>query len=260
MVDRTAAHPNLWVLAHRGASQDCPENTFAAFDEALRQGADGIELDVQLSRDGVPVVFHDRTLSRAGGRGRRVADLDLPELLELEAGRSHGERFRGERIPTLEATLARYGPGTRLLIEMKAREGRGGSAGHRELAGKVAALVARSGLADRVLLLCFDMDVLRYAKEAVPQARCALNVKPPPRLDPSLRALLPELCAISADIRTLTAGFARGVREAGKDVFAWTCNTRAQVDRALEAGVRGVMSDRPAWLAGRLRRDATRIP
>ena len=80
-----------WIIAHRGASRDCPENTLAAFDEALRQGADGIELDVQFTQDEVPVVFHDKTLTRAGGGRRRVAGLSFRELRELDAA----ARFEG---------------------------------------------------------------------------------------------------------------------------------------------------------------------
>ena len=76
----------IQAIAHRGASRDCPENTLAAFDEALRQGCDGIEMDLQLSRDGVPVIYHDRTLTRAGGGRHRVVSRDLAELRTLDVG------------------------------------------------------------------------------------------------------------------------------------------------------------------------------
>lgn len=237
---RGATEP-VWVIAHRGASRDCPENTLAAFDEALRQGADGIELDVQLSRDGVPVVYHDRTLARAGGGMRRVARLDLAELDGLDAG-----------IPTLEQVLRRYGRKTRLLVEIKAREGRGGQERHLELTRSVAGLVTTMKLEREVFLLSFDAAVLRASAAAAPGVRLVLNLEPPRRIGRGLHELLPSLSAVSADVRTLTASFGQAVRAAGRPLFAYTCNTAARVECALAAGACGIMSDRPAWLVGRL--------
>jgi glycerophosphoryl diester phosphodiesterase len=149
-----------WVIAHRGASRDAPENTIAAFDEALRQGPCGIELDVQLSRDGVPVVYHDRTLWKAGGGRRRVARCDLEELRKLDPGRRLDNRCRGQHIPTFEEVLSRYGRRTRLLVEIKTREGTAGRARHLQLARTVAIMIRRKKLLDRTWILSFDIDVL----------------------------------------------------------------------------------------------------
>ena len=109
-----------WVIAHRGASKEFPENTLIAFDEALGRGADGIECDLQLSRDGVPVIYHDRTLTRAGGGRKRVSRLDLAQLERLDPGARVDARFRGQHIPTLERLLDRYADKTRLLLEIGA--------------------------------------------------------------------------------------------------------------------------------------------
>ena len=124
---------STWVIAHRGASQDCPENTTAAFDEALHQGCDGIELDLQLSRDGIPVVYHDKTLEKAGGGRKRVDQLELHDLERLDAGSWLDKKFRGQHIPILEEVLERYGRRTRLLLEIKTREGAAGRARHIQL-------------------------------------------------------------------------------------------------------------------------------
>lgn len=244
---------DVWVIAHRGASADRPENTFAAFDEALRQGADGIEIDVQLSRDGVPVVYHDRTLARAGGGRRRVASLDAAELRALDAGHRSGGRFRGEPVPTLQEVLRRYGRRTRLLVEIKTREGRRAAERHQALARAVAQLIARARLQKRAMLLSFDVEVLRAAAAVAPDVPRALNLAPPARPGAALRKLFPSLRAISADVRTLTPAFAEAARAARCMVFAWTCNTPDRVARALAARVNAVMSDRPGWLAARLR-------
>ena len=96
-----------WIVAHRGASAECPENTVAAFERAVADGCDAIELDVQLSRDGIPVVFHDWTLAKAGRRGRRVSQLDAAELERLDVGSWFARSFRGEGVPTLAGVLER---------------------------------------------------------------------------------------------------------------------------------------------------------
>lgn len=250
---RTERRP--WVIAHRGASRDRPENTIAAFDEALRQGCDGIELDVQLSRDGVPVVYHDKTLTRAGGGRRRVAQLALRELVALDAGNRFDARYSGQRIPVLEEVLERCGRRTRLFVEIKTREGRAAADRHLLLARTVARLVRKMKLENRVWVLSFDAGLLAACAREAPRLRPVLNLRPPSRLTPTLRRRLATLHALSADVRTLTGTFADGVRRAGRPLFVFTCNTPRRAERALAVGPAGVMSDRPGWLAGYFDRD-----
>jgi glycerophosphoryl diester phosphodiesterase len=238
----------VWVIAHRGASREYPENTRAAFDAALRQRCDAIELDLQLSRDGVPVIYHDKTLARAGGGRRRVAQLDLAELRRLDAGSRCGPAFRGQRIPTLEETLKRYGNRTRLLLEIKTREGRNGTNRHHLLARSASELVRRMAVEHNVMLLCFDHAVLEASASVAPGLRRVLNVKPRPYLDAALKRRLGSLWALSADVRTLTPRFAAAVRRAGRPLLVFTCNTSRSVGAALRAGAIGIMSDRPDWL------------
>jgi glycerophosphoryl diester phosphodiesterase len=245
--------PRPWIIAHRGASRDRPENTIAAFDEALRQGADGIELDVQLSRDEVPVVYHDRTLVRAGGGRRRVAALEYDALRRLDAAHRFGGPSRREQIPSLEEVLGRYGGRTRLLVEIKSREGPNRPERHLLLARTVAGMVSQTGLGDRVMVLSFDQGVLDACGARAPHLPRVLNVRPPRRLTPALALRLRGLFALSVDIRSLTPGFAAAVDRANRPLLTYTCNTRSSVKRALEAGARGVISDRPGWLNETLR-------
>jgi glycerophosphoryl diester phosphodiesterase len=125
------------MIAHRGFSAEAPENTLAAFDLALYQGYPHIEFDVQLSRDGEVVIFHDVRIGRTtNGRGK-IKHLTLDQLKKLDAGRWFGDRFTGQRIPTLGEILPRYRGIARLHIELKSHEP--------ELAGKVAALLETTG-------------------------------------------------------------------------------------------------------------------
>jgi glycerophosphoryl diester phosphodiesterase len=241
-----------WVIAHRGASRDCPENTLAAFDEALRQGCNAIELDLQLSLDGVPVVYHDRTLTRAGGGRKRVSQLTLAELARLPAGERFDRRFRREHIPTLEEVVERYAGRTCLLLELKTREGRAGANRHIELARGAATLVRRMRAERNVMMLAFDRTLLAACAAAAPGLRQVLNMKPPPVLTRAVRSSLDGLHALSVDIRKLTPRFASELAETGTPMMTFTCNTPRTVRRALQAGAMGIMSDRPGWLAAQI--------
>jgi len=242
------------AIAHRGASRDCPENTIAAFDEALRQQCDAIELDLQLTRDGIPVVYHDRTLHKINGRRHRIATQTLSELRRLDAGAWFDPRFAGQRIPTLTEVLTRYAGRTHLLLELKLRSDQ---ATRLRLARTVAEIVHQAGATERVHLLCFDPGLLEAAVRTVDDVRTVLNVG---RMIP--RGSIPDdrltrLDAISVDVRALTRPVVAAARRAGLPLLVFTCNSGTDVDRALRAGAAGVMSDRPEWLRSTLDRQGT---
>jgi glycerophosphoryl diester phosphodiesterase len=239
-----------WVIAHRGAPRRYPENTLAGFDQALRAGCDGIEFDVQMSRDGVPVVYHDRTLARAGGERRRVHQLDLRELKRLDAGTRFSGARRLHRIPTLDEVLDRLDGRTRLLVEIKTREGAGAGERYRELATKVARKVHGVG---RVWILGFDSNVLATVGGVAPGLPRVLNVRPLlPGLAAKLRRATPSV--VNADVRGLSAEFGRRVRRGGRSLWSFTCNTPGQVRNARDAGAEAIISDRADWLAAELGR------
>jgi len=242
-----------WVIGHRGASADFPENTLPAFDAARKAGADAIELDVQRSRDGVAVVWHDRTLRHAGLPLRRVAGLTVAELMQLDAGAAHGAAFRGTRIPTLDDVLGRYGGRLPLLVEVKLRGGRPAMARHRLLAAEVAGTLARRALLDAAFVLSFGAYALEAARRAAPGVRCVLNTDTAPKVGPAFRRRLEGLFAVCLNIRALRADFVRAVHDAGRPVLVFTCDSPKDVDRCLAAGVDGIISNRPAWLRGYLK-------
>jgi len=172
-VKRTPDMSRPLLIAHRGASRIAPENTLPAFALALEMGADGIECDVQLSRDGHVVVIHDETLERTtDGRGR-VADRTLEELRRLDASfrspqwpKAHGSKVP---IPTLEEVLAFLAPMPKILcIELKP------SPQAAELVQATLAAIARFGLQERVILAAFDPFLLRLVRERAPMIRTAL--------------------------------------------------------------------------------------
>lgn len=110
---------SMLTIAHRGASIFAPENTLAAFDKAIELKVDFIELDVQMTKDGHLVVIHDTTVDRTTNGIGAVKDLTLQEIKELDAGNWFSERFKGEKIPTIDEVFKRYKGKIGLLIELK---------------------------------------------------------------------------------------------------------------------------------------------
>src|SRR2546425_868141 len=168
-------------VAHRGASARAPENKLAAFREAIRLEADAIELDVQLSADGVPMVIHDDTVDRTTNGHGTVATIASRDLRRLDAGAWFSSRFRGERIPTLEEALECARGRCGLNIEIKEPPAAGRKtlrvarrpAGDRPdaIARAVARAVACTGFRDLLVVSSFSGQALQYARAAMPGVR-----------------------------------------------------------------------------------------
>ncbi|MGD7045628.1 glycerophosphodiester phosphodiesterase [Jeotgalibacillus proteolyticus] len=152
---------NVKLFAHRGSCTMCPENTMAAFRQALREGADGIELDVRMSRDGYVVVIHDRTVTRTtNGRGT-VAGLTLQQLRSLDAGSWYNEACKDEKIPTLEEVLQWIqATELELNIELKTEDDP-----YPGIEQAVLDLISEYALQDRIVLSSFNIETLKRLRE-----------------------------------------------------------------------------------------------
>jgi len=234
------------VFAHRGGAALRPENTLLAFDHGLSLGADGLELDVHLSRDGVVVVHHDVTLERTtNGRGP-IAALTADELARLDAG-WHFEGFRGAAggVPALREVLRRY-PAALFIIELKVNDP--------VLAHRTIDEVRAAAALDRVAVGSFGTRVLRAARRYEPriltgasreETRLALYrswVRWPVRHPPNDAFQVPE---VSGATRVVSPRFVRYAHAAGVAVQVWTVNDTADMERLLDWGVDGLISDRP---------------
>lgn len=161
--------PQPTLFGHRGASAHAPENTLAAFELAYRCHADAVELDVNLSRDGQVIVFHDDTLERLTDGHGAVTDCTLDELRQLDAGSHFGPQFRGERIPTLAEVLTALRGKLFINIELKDF--------HRlnsPLVDRVVEVIRAQKMQDQVLLSCFNAFTLIRARRLLPETPIAL--------------------------------------------------------------------------------------
>ena len=243
---RTSDGPR--VIGHRGACGVRPENTVASFREALRQGADGIELDLQLSRDGVPVVFHDRTLRKVGGRGA-IRSQTLAQLRALDFGAWFGRGHAGEPIPTLTGVLDRFAGKTELLLELKPIGET--PARVRVLVDAVIAGLARCPEA-RARILCFEPRVLALVAKAAPALPRVRNIEARPR-GAALGRALAGVGALCLPAREVDRELADAVHARGCELFVYRCDTARNLARALAAGVDAIITDRPDWLREQLR-------
>ncbi len=252
------------VVAHRGASHDFPEQTLAAYEEALRQGARGLECDVRLTKDGQLVLIHDKRVDRTSDGTGRVGDMTLAELRELDFGGWHASRELGDAqgdtgILTLEQlvqlVVAHDRPVT-LFIETKHPDKGGWQLEH-----EVVALLKRYGLADpaspdqaRAAVISFYPDALWRVRQAAPTLPTVL-------LGPAARYLGPAVGAtgIGPSIQTLRANPELVDRAAarGMTTYCWTVNGQNDVQYARDLGVGWIATDHPGQTNALLHSGAT---
>jgi glycerophosphoryl diester phosphodiesterase len=245
------------IIGHRGASAHAPENTLVAFARAFEAGADGIEFDVRLARDHVPVVIHDADLRRTGLREGAVAALSSIELSKMDVGawfnvrhpeRAH-EEFAGAGVPTLSQVFEMYGRNRLLYVEMKceARE-------MSELAAEVAALVSSHSVMNRVVVKSFTLDAIKEIKRLNPSIRtAALFERKLTRPAPSMRRIIEQALACGADELSLqrTLASRRILNEAlrrGLKTIVWTVDEPDWIERARRDSVHALITNDPALM------------
>jgi glycerophosphoryl diester phosphodiesterase len=251
----------LLVIGHRGSSAHAPENTLAAFDMAEREGADGLEFDVRLASDGVPVVIHDATFERTVLADGAVESHTSSALSKMFAGEWFNQRypkfarasFALERIPTLAQVFERYGSLV-LYVEMKCEE----VARRPRLACAVVGLVREHGLAGRVVLKSFEHDSLREVKRLAPEIRtAALFGRSWPRPFVPAGSIIAAAGDCGADEISLHRSLLRGAtveeaRRRGFEVLVWTVNSTVWLRRALALNLRAVFTDHPGRMHNHL--------
>lgn len=228
------------VLAHRGARLEAPENTLPAFRRALELGADGAELDVQLTRDGAAIVLHDATLERTSDGQGPVARATLAELRRLDAGSWFGRAFAGTRLCTLAEALEVLAPAARVNVELK------GPAGKGMLAARVLEAVRGAGLAERAILSSFSLAHLVRLRRLDGRAALAWLHGPGAAGRPAFwLARLLRLQGLHPLHRTVSERYVKRAHLQRLHVIPWTVNDQAEVRRMAGWGVDAIITDRP---------------
>ena len=234
-------------FAHRGASHDAPQNTLAAFRLAVEMGADGVELDVQASKDGEAVVIHNFTVDAATDGQGSVKDKTLAELKELDAGSWFDAAptklaFAGQRIPTLQEVIIEVGHQLLLNIELKAKV-----LDDSGLIAEVVRLIEDHNLVHRAMVSSFNPFALRRVKRLNPRINTGLLYffDLPANLVRALLIALADPDALHPEKRLVTQKYMRWARERSYRVNAWTVDEPAEMKRLITLGVDGVITNRP---------------
>ncbi|NQU30966.1 MAG: glycerophosphodiester phosphodiesterase [Anaerolineae bacterium] len=225
--------PSPVIFAHRGASAYLPENTLAAFELAYQQGADGIELDVKLSADGIPVVIHDATVDRTTNGSGRVADLELATLQKLDAG-------DGQKIPTLDEVFASIGG--QLLINVELTNYKTPTD---QLVSKVVEVVEKHALSKSILFSSFFSNNLKQAATLLPQTPRGLLALPG-LLGWWARTFgfrFGDYQALHPVYKNTTPQLIDRVHRMGKRVHVWTVNTADEMRQIAKWNVDGIFTD-----------------
>lgn len=228
------------VLGHRGARAYAPENTLVAFDLALQQGADGVELDVYLSKDGQVVIIHDAELERTTDGHGRVQDKTLAELQALDASHRFATQYPSARIPTLDEVLLALGNRCRCInVEIKSD-----SPETDGLEQAVAACITRHGLSDNILVSSFNPLALERFHQALPHIAIGfLTAAAAPELEQIAASL--SLQARHPHFTQVDAAYMHWARERHWRVNTWTVNDPEQAVSLAALGVDALITDVP---------------
>lgn len=243
------------IIAHRGASFDAPENTLPAFSRALEMGAEGVELDVRLSGDGVPVVFHDATLKRFTGESIRVDRMSLKELGRVRVGEWFNRKFpkladgafKETGVPTLEEATGLLedlkGP---VFVELKCRD-----EDARKTAEAVARVLSAARDKERFIVKSFSLDAISFVKLAdsglLTAALFAPKVMSVIRKETRLVNISRDVGAdsLSLHFSLATRQLMKKANSLGLPVAVWTVNNPRWMKKTLDLGINALITNRP---------------
>ena len=250
-------HAGPLIIAHRGGADLAPENTLAAFRNAIALGADMIEIDVHLTKDGRVVVIHDNTVDRTTGGHGRIADLTLAEIKQLDAGKKFDEKFSGEKVPTLEETMETLDGKVQLLIEIKKDH----DSLYPGLEEKVIEIIHRYNAGKWTVVQSFNKHSVEKVQKADPSLRTfyLLGHNFPAFYDSLVlflrqgKTMPSSYTGIAPHYSVLDAGKVDTLHLAGYQVYTWTVPPK-DMQKIVEMKVEGIITNDPDKLTAFLKK------
>ena len=233
------------IFAHRGANKEAAENTRTAFDKALEYPIDGIETDVQLSRDEVAVLWHDRFLGKVGLPLKHIDDFDHAQLQAMNFAAHFSSGAKPEGIMSLKEFLDAYRKRCRLLLEIKNREWEQSS--RHEIKVRQTLAMAGAAQGDAIMISSFNLASLVYAYQCAPGFPLVYNFETDQTYADAQRVLAEQsfLHGLCLPVKSLDEAMVKLLRDHGKSIAVYTCNSDAEINKALELGVDILISDVP---------------
>lgn len=230
-------------VAHRGASNFAPENTQSAFRKALELGADFLECDVHLSKDGELIIMHDDKVDRTTNGSGYVKNFTLAELKELDAGGKFHSSFAGEKIITLNELLEEFYGETGLLIEIKKPSMYPG------IEERVVALLGEYNDLNSIIVQSFDIESMRKMNTLLPELEVALLIKPSIQSLSSQKIidLTSFATYINFNVSYVNKREINQIHNQGGKVLVWSTKNRGWVDKAYQYNVDGIITDFLIW-------------
>jgi len=234
------------IIGHRGASFLAPENTMASVMKAVELGADAVEVDIYLSKDGKIVVIHDRTTKRTTNQDLIVAETNYSVLSELDAGSFKSPEYIGEKIPLLEDILDYLPENINIYIEVKASI---------EIIPNLKSLLDNHSGRRQFRIIAFDLETITEAKKQMTDIPCYYlksSVKEK-QYNSFIRVLRKRgLDGANLHYKTITPKLVKKLKRADLPCLAWTVNSEDEARRLIEMGVVGITTDRPRFLKNSL--------
>lgn len=231
-----------FYIAHRGASYLAPENTVAAARLAWELGADAVEIDIHLSKDNKVMVTHDKDTKRICKTENNlvVKSSESALLRKLDAGIWKGEQFKGEKIPFLSEIIETVPEGKTLVVEIKS-----GS----EVIPAMKRCIDNSGKADQIVFISFGWETIIDTRAAFPGNRCYWLSSDKSILKKKIKeSAKHSLTGINLHYSVIDKKIVRSASKKDLEVLAWTIDDPMEAKRLISIGVKGITTNRPAWL------------
>ena len=234
---------NPWIrIAHRGASRIAPENTLAAFKEAIEIGVDAVELDLQGTADEQVVVIHDASLDRTTDQSGQIKETSLETIKQADAGTWFDPKFAGESVPTLPEALVSIADNAIALLEIK----------DVSITKSVVRIVQNMDMVEQSVIISFHSSAIQTVRSLEPRLPTGYIIGSKENIEPI------QLCQqlgllgsslLNVDHRLVTEDFIYEIRRRGITLWCWTVDDIDRMRELQELGIQGITSNRPEYFS-----------